>query len=63
MCHEWGVARRFFLYLSTLSIAGGTGIVLFMVQHDFKPRCGAIQRGGTQPSLRVLSPIVIGVYS
>jgi len=36
MCHEWGAARFFCLYLSTLSIAGGAGIVLFTVQHNFK---------------------------
>jgi len=36
MCYEWGAARFFCLYLSTLSIAGGTGIVLFTVQHNFK---------------------------
>ena len=36
MCVMCGTARFFAIYLLTVSIAGGVGIVLFTVQHNFK---------------------------
>src|SRR5262249_44941076 len=36
MCCACGTALFFFIYLLTLSIAGGAGIVLFTVQHNFE---------------------------
>lgn len=36
MCGVWGTARFFSIYLLSVSIAGGVGIVLFTVQHNFK---------------------------
>ncbi len=36
MCHVCGPALFFFIYLLTLSFAGGAGIVLFTVQHNFE---------------------------
>ena len=36
MCFACGTALFFFIYLLTLSIAGGAGIVLFTVQHNFE---------------------------
>jgi acyl-lipid omega-6 desaturase (Delta-12 desaturase) len=36
MCLACGPARFFFIYLITLSVAGGAGIVLFTVQHNFE---------------------------
>jgi omega-6 fatty acid desaturase (delta-12 desaturase) len=36
MCYVCGPALFFFIYLLTVSIAGGAGIVLFTVQHNFE---------------------------
>ncbi len=36
MCCACGTALFFFVYLLTLSLAGGAGIVLFTVQHNFE---------------------------
>jgi acyl-lipid omega-6 desaturase (Delta-12 desaturase) len=36
MCWACGVARFFSIYLLSVSIAGGVGIVLFTVQHNFE---------------------------
>lgn len=36
MCSVCGVARFFSIYLLSVSIAGGVGIVLFTVQHNFE---------------------------
>jgi len=36
MCYACGTALFFFIYLLTLSFAGGAGIVLFTVQHNFE---------------------------
>lgn len=36
MCFECGVANFFCIYVLTVSIAGGAGIVLFTVQHNFE---------------------------
>lgn len=36
MCYACGAALFFFVYLLTLSVAGGAGIVLFTVQHNFE---------------------------
>lgn len=36
MCHLCGVAQFFSIYVLSLSIAGGAGIVLFTVQHNFR---------------------------
>jgi len=36
MCCVWGMGRFFFIYVLSISIAGGAGIVLFTVQHNFK---------------------------
>jgi acyl-lipid omega-6 desaturase (Delta-12 desaturase) len=36
MCWAAGPALFFFIYLLTLSIAGGAGIILFTVQHNFE---------------------------
>jgi acyl-lipid omega-6 desaturase (Delta-12 desaturase) len=36
MCSACGVALFFFIYLLTVSLAGGAGIVLFTVQHNFE---------------------------
>jgi omega-6 fatty acid desaturase (delta-12 desaturase) len=36
MCCACGIARFFSIYLLSVSIAGGTGIVLFTVQHNFR---------------------------
>ena len=36
MCWACGPARFFAIYLITLSVAGGVGIVLFTVQHNFE---------------------------
>ena len=36
MCWACGAALFFFIYLTSLSIAGGAGIILFTVQHNFK---------------------------
>jgi len=36
MCHVCGAALFFLIYLLTVSIAGGAGIVLFTVQHNFE---------------------------
>ena len=35
MCYECGAERFFCIYLLSVSIAGGVGIVLFTVQHNF----------------------------
>jgi len=36
MCYACGTALFFLIYLLTLSVAGGAGIVLFTVQHNFE---------------------------
>ncbi|MGA7538230.1 MAG: fatty acid desaturase [Steroidobacteraceae bacterium] len=36
MCFECGIAHFFCIYVLSVSIAGGAGIVLFTVQHNFK---------------------------
>ena len=36
MCLEWGMAHFFCIYVLSVSIAGGAGIVLFTVQHNFR---------------------------
>jgi acyl-lipid omega-6 desaturase (Delta-12 desaturase) len=36
MCYACGAALFFLIYLLTLSVAGGAGIVLFTVQHNFE---------------------------
>ncbi len=36
MCYACGAALFFFIYLLTLSVAGGAGILLFTVQHNFE---------------------------
>ena len=36
MCRECGAGLFFSIYLLTLSMAGGAGIVLFTVQHNFE---------------------------
>jgi acyl-lipid omega-6 desaturase (Delta-12 desaturase) len=36
MCYELGAAQFFTIYLISLSLAGGAGIVLFTVQHNFR---------------------------
>jgi omega-6 fatty acid desaturase (delta-12 desaturase) len=36
MCWAFGTARFFTIYLISSSLAGGAGIVLFVVQHNFK---------------------------
>ncbi len=36
MCQVCGAALFFFIYLLTVSVAGGAGIVLFTVQHNFE---------------------------
>ena len=36
MCYAVGPGRFFFIYLLTVSIAGGAGVVLFSVQHNFE---------------------------
>jgi acyl-lipid omega-6 desaturase (Delta-12 desaturase) len=36
MCLEYGVAHFFFVYVISVSVAGGVGIVLFTVQHNFR---------------------------
>ncbi len=36
MCSVCGAAPFFFIYILTLSLAGGAGIVLFTVQHNFE---------------------------
>jgi len=36
MCWTFGAAQFFLIYLITLSVAGGAGIVLFTVQHNFR---------------------------
>jgi acyl-lipid omega-6 desaturase (Delta-12 desaturase) len=36
MCFAWGVAHFFWIYVLSVSIAGGAGIVLFTVQHNFE---------------------------
>jgi len=36
MCFEFGVAHFFWIYVLSVSIAGGAGIVLFTVQHNFE---------------------------
>ena len=36
MCLECGAAHFFFIYLLSVSVAGGLGIVLFTVQHNFE---------------------------
>jgi len=36
MCAEYGMARFFCVYVLSVSIAGGAGIVLFTVQHNFR---------------------------
>ena len=36
MCWAVGTAQFFWIYLITLSIAGGAGIILFTVQHNFE---------------------------
>ena len=36
MCFACGTALFFFIYLLTVSVAGGAGIVLFTVQHNFE---------------------------
>jgi acyl-lipid omega-6 desaturase (Delta-12 desaturase) len=36
MCFACGTGLFFFIYLLTVSIAGGAGIVLFTVQHNFE---------------------------
>ncbi|HVW70291.1 MAG TPA: fatty acid desaturase [Steroidobacteraceae bacterium] len=36
MCCACGTARFFFIYVLTVSMAGGAGIVLFTVQHNFE---------------------------
>jgi acyl-lipid omega-6 desaturase (Delta-12 desaturase) len=36
MCHAVGAAQFFFVYLITVSFAGGAGVVLFSVQHNFE---------------------------
>ena len=36
MCLECGVAHFFFIYVISVSVAGGLGIVLFTVQHNFR---------------------------
>jgi len=36
MCFEFGAAHFFWIYVLSVSIAGGAGIVLFTVQHNFE---------------------------
>jgi acyl-lipid omega-6 desaturase (Delta-12 desaturase) len=36
MCCMFGMGRFFYIYLISISIAGGAGIVLFTVQHNFE---------------------------
>jgi omega-6 fatty acid desaturase (delta-12 desaturase) len=36
MCFECGAGHFFYVYVLSVSIAGGTGIMLFTVQHNFK---------------------------
>jgi omega-6 fatty acid desaturase (delta-12 desaturase) len=36
MCYACGAALFFFIYLLTVSFAGGAGVVLFTVQHNFE---------------------------
>ena len=36
MCYACGAAHFFFIYVLSVSIAGGAGIVLFTVQHNFE---------------------------
>ena len=57
MCWPFGTALFFTIYLISASLAGGVGIILFTVQHNFEHSMRAITGAGITRPARLRDPV------